>query len=244
VRHMRLSFIASFLLFSLAGFSSSSRAQDRSAKSEPARPTSPRSSADQYAAHTTRHGINVGAEVLTPKQVSKAFSADVNRCCLVVQVAVYPVKDEPLQISSDNFTFIVSGSEVRRKPQSAGAISGKLQEVSSPNGGVATSTSASIGYDTGTYVDPVTGQPVRGHSMTRSASLGVGAENEDRASPAVAEQDREMKERELREKALPETKSAIPVSGYLYFSVPKRQKNTKYRLEYVVNGETLVLQFP
>jgi len=161
-----------------------------------------------------------------------------------VEVAVYPAKDEPRQISSDDFALIASGSEVRRKPQSAGAISAKLEGAPSPSGGVETTTSASIGYDTGTYTDPVTGQPVHEHSTARSASVGVNAGNGNSTSPAAAELDREMKERELREKALPETKTAIPVSGYLYFSVAKRQKNTKYRLEYLVKGETLALQLP
>lgn len=60
--------------------------------------------------------------------------------------------------------------------------------------------------------------------------------------PTVAERDREVIERELSDKGLPEAKVAIPVSGYLYFSVPKQKKDTKYRLEYVVKGETLTLQ--
>jgi hypothetical protein len=59
-----------------------------------------------------------------------------------------------------------------------------------------------------------------------------------------ADHDREVIERELSKKGLPEAKIAIPVSGYLYFSLPKQKKGTKYRLECVVEGETLDLQFP
>ena len=62
--------------------------------------------------------------------------------------------------------------------------------------------------------------------------------------PAVAEHNREVIERELSEKGLPEAKVVIPVSGYLYFSVPKQKKDTKCHLEYVVKGETLKLQLP
>jgi hypothetical protein len=64
----------------------------------------------------------------------------------------------------------------------------------------------------------------------------------ERVPAAVAEHDRQVIEQELSEKGLPEAKIALPVSGYLYFPLRKQKKNTKYRLEYVVNGETLNLQ--
>jgi len=66
----------------------------------------------------------------------------------------------------------------------------------------------------------------------------------DRVPATVAEHDREVIERELSEKGLSEAKIANPVSGYLYFSLPKQKKDTKYRLEYVVKGETLKLPLP
>jgi hypothetical protein len=47
-------------------------------------------------------------------------------------------------------------------------------------------------------------------------------------------------ELELREKGLPEGETSSPVAGYLYFSQLKK-KNTKYQLEYVVNGEKVIL---
>jgi hypothetical protein len=184
----------------------------------------------------------MGAELLTRKQVSKEFAADVNRCCLVVLVAVYPQKDELLNISLDDFTLIVGDTDTPVRPQSATVISAKLEKEKGSNSGVTTSTSAGIGYESGTYIDPVTGQPVRVHGVTTSAGVGVGVG--DRVPAAVAEHDREVIERELSEKGLPEAKIAIPVSGYLYFSLPKQKKDTKYRLEYVVKGETLTLQLP
>ncbi len=93
-----------------------------------------------------------------------------------------------------------------------------------------------------TNTDPVTGQPVRVHSVSRSTQVGVGGA--ERVPAAVAERDRQVIEGELSEKGLPEAKTAMPVSGYLYFSLRKQKKNTKYRLEYVVNGETLNVQLP
>jgi hypothetical protein len=185
--------------------------------------------------------VSIGAELPTRKEVSKEFAADVNRCCLVVRVAVYPQKYELLNVSLDDFTLIVGGSTPVR-PQSATVISAKLEKEKGSNSGVTTSTSAGIGYESGTYIDPVTGQPVRVHGVTTSAGVAVGVG--DRVPATVAEHDREVIERELSEKGLPEAKIAIPVSGYLYFFLPKQKKDTKYRLEYVVKGETLNLQLP
>jgi hypothetical protein len=127
------------------------------------------------------------------------------------------------------------------RPQSATVISAKLEKNGS-NGGVTTSESAGVGYESGTYIDPVTGQPVRVHGVTTSAGVAVGAR--DRVPATVAEHEREVIERELREKGLPEAKIAIPVSGYLYFSLPRQKKDTKYHLEYAVKGATLNLELP
>jgi hypothetical protein len=64
------------------------------------------------------------------------------------------------------------------------------------------------------------------------------------ASPDAADHDRDVMERELYEKGLPEAKVSIPVSGYLYFSIPKPTKDAKYRLEYAGKNEPLVMPLP
>jgi hypothetical protein len=241
MRLTKLSLSISLLLATLAFSAPSLRAQDANHSSVGQGGTAPRSSADKYPAHAKQGDVSIGAKLLTHKEVSKEFAADVNHCCLVVEVAVYPQKDEPLNVSLDDFTLIVGGTGTPVRPQSATVISAKLEKAEDSNG-VTTSTSVGIGYESGSYTDPVTGQPVRVHSVTRSAGVGVGVG--DRVPAAVAEHDREVIERELSEKGLPEAKIAIPASGYLYFSLHKQKKNTKYRLEYVVNGETLNLQLP
>jgi len=244
MRLTKLSVTVSLLLISLAFSAVSLRAQDQDKEDSSVRRrgTAPRSSADKYQVHAMRGGVSIGAELLTRKEVSKEFAANVNRCCLVVQVAVYPKKDELLNVSLDDFTFIVGETDIPLKPQSATVISAKLEKKNGSNGGLTTSTSAGIGYESGTYTDPVTGQPVHVHGVTTSAGVAVGVA--DGVPATVAERDREVIERELSEKGLPEAKIAIPVSGYLYFSFPKQKKDTKYRLEYVVKGETLNLQLP
>lgn len=234
--------LASLLLSALTFPALSVGTQDPEDSSGGRRGTALRSSAEKYHAHAKHAGVSVGAELLTPKQVAKEFAANVNRCCLVVQVAVYPNKDELLAVSLDDFTLIVAGSETLVRPQSATVIAAKLGKKNGSNGGVTTSMGVGVGYESGTYIDPVTGQPVHVHGVTSSVGAGVGVGGG--VPPTVAEHDREVIERELSEKGLPEAKIAIAVSGYLYFSLPKQNKDTKYRLEYVVKDETLVLQLP
>lgn len=242
MRLTKVSVIVPLMLTTLAFSALSLRAQDTDDPSMRGRGTAPRRSADKYHAHAEYKGVSIGAVLLTRKEVSKEFAADVNRCCLVVQMAVYPEKDEFLSVSLDDFALTVGDSDTPIRPQSATVISAKLEKRNGSNGGVTTSTSAGIGYESGTYIDPVTGRPVRVHGVTTSAGVAVGVR--DRVPATVAEHEREVIERELGEKGLPEAKIAIPVSGYLYFSLPRQKKHTKCHLEYAVKGGTLNLELP
>jgi hypothetical protein len=73
-----------------------------------------------------------------------------------------------------------------------------------------------------------------------SAGVGVGVGGQRPPQPGSTEADRRTMELELSEKGLPEGNTASPVSGYLYFTVPKK-KNVKYQLEYMLNGNKVVL---
>ena len=184
--------------------------------------------------------MSVGAELLTRKQVSKEFAADMNSCCVVLQVAVYPNEKEPLKLSRDDFTLSAEGTDLSARPQSATVLSAKLTK--NPDGGVSTAASVGVGVEFGTYTDPVTGQPVHVRGVTTSASVGVGVGSTVPAT--VAESRRDVIERELSEKSLPEARITVPVSGYLYFSLHKRKKHAKYRLEYSLMEGTLILSLP
>jgi len=204
--------------------------------------TAPRASAEKYSAHATQDGISLGAELLTRKQASTTFAANVNRCCLVVHVAVYPPNDEPIDLA--DFTLTEVGSDVPQRPESATVIAAKLQKDKSPLTGkdVTPHGSVGVGYDTGTYTDPNTGQPVHGHTVSTEANVAIVPDNT--TPPADADRDREVIERELYEKALPEAKVSIPVAGYLYFSIPKPKKDAKYQLTYSGIENPIVLSLP
>jgi hypothetical protein len=82
---------------------------------------------------------------------------------------VYPKKDEPLDVSRDDFTLIVGETETTAKPQSATVISAMLKPRKGSNGGVTSAANTGIGYESGTYTDPSTGQRVHVRSVTRSS---------------------------------------------------------------------------
>lgn len=214
--------------------------QETDTASEAKKGTAPRSSAERYKAHATHGQVSVGAELLTRREVSKVFAADMNSCCLVVQVAVYPNEEEPLKLSRDDFMLAIEGTDVAARPQSAIVLSAKLTKDA--DGGVTTAASVGVGVDFGTYTDPSTGRPVHVRGVTTSASVGVGLGGSVPAT--VTERQREVIERELSEKSLPEARISVPVSGYLYFSLPKHKKPAKYRLEYALKDETLTLHLP
>jgi len=49
---------------------------------------------------------------------------------------------------------------------------------------------------------------------------------------------------ELDEKGLPEGSASAPVSGYVYFPVVSRKKGTALQIEWVMNGNKVVLNLP
>jgi hypothetical protein len=217
------------------------QAQDSEQTPEKHEGTAPRASAAKYPAHAEQHGLSIGAERLTRKQAAAIFAAEVNRCCVVVHVAVYPKKDEPTELSLTDFALVELQSDSPLRPQSPTVVAAMLEKKRNPSGGVDVRPGASIGYEHGTYTD-ASGQPLHVHGVSTAAGVGVSM-----GSPVpstVADHEREAMERELFEKGLPEAKVSIPVAGYLYFPIPKPNKGAKYKLVYSGKCQPLVLPLP
>src|SRR5215469_461931 len=125
------------------------------------RGTVPRADANSYPAHVVRDSVSVGAVLLTADQTRKVFASDLDRCCVVVEVAVYPQNGGRVNISSNDFVLRVSGTDIATKPSSADVLAAKLQKKAAPSspGGhdVVVYPTAGVGYESGGY-DPVTGQ--------------------------------------------------------------------------------------
>jgi hypothetical protein len=221
-----------------------------SLSAEAPRGTVPRATADRYPSHATQSGATIGVTLLTPDQVRKAFASDVNRCCLVVEVALYPPKDSTVGVSLNNFVLRVTGTEIAAKPSGAKVLAAKLQKkAASPHDrDINISPTVGVGYDSGGYYDPVTGQRRAGGVYT-STGVGVGVGG-SRPQPGSTDVDRNTMELELGEKSLPEGEASAPVAGYLYFSLPQTKDQTKdkkatgHQLEYTLYGNKVVLTLP
>lgn len=205
------------------------------------RGTVPKAAADQYRANAAHDGITIGATLLSAKEVRQAFSTQVNECCMVVEVALYPQKDGLVEVSLNDFALRVVGQDIAAKPSSAAVVVGKLhRQAEQEQGGrdVTISPAGGVGYESG-GIDPVTGQRRPGGVVT-TAGVGVGIGGPPQPKPGSSEADRRTMELELREKGLPEGNAASPVAGYVYFTIPSK-KNNKYQFEYILNGNKVVL---
>jgi len=204
--------------------------------------TVPRSAADRYAAHAEADGAALGASLLSAKEVHKVFTTDLNRCCRVVEVALYPANGKSVDVSPDNFVLRLAGTDTAAKPSSAVVLAAQLQDKNRneiADTGVTTVGEVHGGYESGT--DPITGQRV--HGVEAGGGVGVGVGNTQPAPrPGSTDRDRYAMEMELNEKALPDDTVSAPVAGYLYFSFSKDNKKASHQLEYILNGRKISLK--
>lgn len=205
----------------------------------------PRASAAAYAAHGDLEEVSVGATALSPDEVRKVFATDLNHCCVVLEVGLYPDKAKNLSITRNDFSFRVAGTDLAVKPTGPKLLALSLQLIlrserdMTPHGSVETTTGLG-GYD-----------PARSGTGPRGRRGGIDGSEEinlgpDRPPTQVTEEDREFMEMELTEKGLPEGKVSAPVAGYLYFPLTKKMKKKKAvrLLEYTNAGQTVTLTLP
>lgn len=210
------------------------------------RGTVPRADPGDYSAHDGQAGVQIGASSLSRKEVKKNFALDLNQCCLVVEVGLYPSQKQPVKIALDDFVLREAGKDVGVNPLRADVLAARLQLPHAPPddehraGG---ETESVVGYHRGTVTDPSTGAPRTGTAVYESQKISVGIPvggSTQPQSPEAAEADRKVIEAELKERMLPESTTSVPMAGYLYFSVPKKSKGG-YELVFTVNEKKIVL---
>jgi hypothetical protein len=201
--------------------------------------TVPLSSANRYPAHQQRDSVSIGAKLLTPEQVRRTFVSDLKRCCMVVEVALYPQPKQPLDVSLDSFSIRAVGTDTASKASEPKLVAAKLQQDARAERDITVSPEVGVGYSSGGYYDPATGA-VRGRGVTTMAGVGIGIGGAGSA-PASTAQDRATMELELSDKGLPEGSTAAPVAGYIYFPISSKKKKVAYQLEYMLNGNKVVL---
>ncbi len=199
--------------------------------------TVPRSSAVRYPIHAQRENVSVGVNVLSREEARKTFVSDVNSCCTVLEVAVYPDKAKPANVSLNDFVLRARSTDSATKPSTAKLIAASIQKNAKSGRDIAVYPTTSIGYGSGPAYDPVTGTRQAGGVYTQTGvGVAIGSPN----GPGVSDKDRGVMETELSEKGLPEGTTLGAVSGYIYFPVFLKKK-TDYQLEYTSDGNTLIL---
>lgn len=153
------------------------QAQNSSPSPEGPGGTAPRASAAKYHSHAQKDGFSLGAELPSKKEASSVFAANVNRRCLLVPVAVYPKKDESIELSPFDLSLVEVNADKPVRPESPATVSQRLEKKKNPQGDVNVATSGGVGYESGTYIDPVTGQPVHFHGVSTSAGVGISTGN-------------------------------------------------------------------
>jgi len=208
--------------------------------------TVPRSTATQYPAHTVSDQVAIGAVKLNEQAVRKIFSSDLNRCCIVVELAIFPTKDHPAKISLGDFSLRIANTDTAVRPSGAKVVASSLQRKAGSDHNVTVSPQFGVGYESGTYNDPNNHGPYNNGRQQRSSgvytSSGVGVGIGSNQSGSTRE-DLVSMETELSEKGLPEGTATAPVAGHLYFPISKK-KNVKYQIEYTMDGQKMTVALP
>jgi hypothetical protein len=193
-----------------------------------------------YPAHAEAKAVTLGAELLTPDKVRHAFSSDLQRCCLVVELAVYPQDTQTLAVLLDSFTLRVVGTTTAVKASSPKLTAEALHRDADAERDISVTPVGGVGYEVARGPDPATGRQVTQRAAITDLGVGVGVGGRGSA-PAATSADAGVMELELSDKGLPEGSTAVPVSGYLYFPLSSRKKKDAYQIEFVFNGEKIVL---
>lgn len=209
----------------------------------------PRADAAAYTSHDGQSGFQLGASLLTHKELKKVLATDVNQCCVVVEVAFYPAKDNFVKISLDDFMLREAGKDVGTMPSTAEVLAARLEvrpQAPDREHRPGVTGGSEIGYEragsTGGNTQDPTQRTNRGGIYQReSVGVGIPIGGKSRGPEgAAAQSNRSAIEAELREKGLPEISAWEPVAGYLYFSVPKKAKGG-YELVYMAGDKKIIL---
>jgi len=137
--------------------------------------------------------------------------------------------------------------ELGTRPSTAVVLAARLEVIPAKpdhehTPGVSSSTQVGYERTRGTNPDPT--QPSNRSGIYERDSIGVGipigGKSPNTTEGATASGNRQAIETELKEKGLPEVSAWQPIAGYLYFSVPKKNKNG-YELVYTVDDKKVVL---
>ena len=195
----------------------------------------PRPEASDYPGHESANGVTIAAQALSPDQVKHLFATDLSRY-IVVELAIYPEGGQQLELTAIDFALKIGASGDQTRAASPRSIASINQRKNEPKpgspGDVAIYPTATIGYESGTVYDPVTGQR-RGGGVYGGGGVDVAVGEPRPPRPAGTDRDRGTMRQELEDRSLPEGKINRAVAGYLYFPRPAgKLRNALYEISY------------
>ena len=200
--------------------------------------TVPRAEASRYPASAQQEQLGIGAQWLTAEQTRRAFAMELHPTVLVVEVAIFPGRGTPINISRSDFAVRNVGSEKLSKPLHPRAVA--MTAERRPGAGVDAETYDQVGIEIerGERIDGATGQRERVGGVYTSTGTGVTVRSK---GGQPTERELEAIERELTDKGLPEGAVSRAVAGYLFFQFPDKRKVGPYDLECRLEGTKIVL---
>jgi hypothetical protein len=202
--------------------------------------TEPKDKAAAYPAHATAGNISIGADYLV-HSIPAGNQTFLARDYLVVEVAVFPGKDAPVEIGGNTFALRISGKKLVLTPDSPGFVAASLRYPDwemHPRG----EASAGVG-DTGVVLGrpPAVGRFPGDPTPTQNRLPQPPKAPDDRNG--IEQQEPEPAEVVIARTALPEGATARPVSGFLYFPYKGKTKSIK-SLELVFRDKSGTVTLP
>ena len=175
--------------------------------------TTPKSAPEDYPEHATAGDAGVGVEFMV-HSFSRGEQMFIAPDWLVVEVALFPPKDQVVRVEPGKFSLRINGKKAVLFPQAPAAVAASLNhpQWEQRRGADAAIGIGGIGVGTGQprQTAPFPGAPQPGAPKPPRAP--------DANNPAGAESERVRPEELLVETALPEGEHRGPVSGFLYFA--------------------------
>ena len=202
--------------------------------------TEPKNKATDYPAHATAGNVSIGAEYLVhsiPSGSQTILAPDY----LVVEVAIFPGKEEPVEIRGNSFALRLNGKKLTLPSVAPGFVAASLKypdwemhprvEASAGAGdaGVILGRPPAVGRFPG---DPTTSRlPRAPRAPPPDDRRGIEPEEPERAEDVIARN------------ALPDGAVAKPVSGFVYFPYKGKARALK-SVELIYQGKTGAVTLP
>jgi hypothetical protein len=210
--------------------------------------TSVRPNASDYDAQQTIRNATIAASILSAAQVARLFSSAVARKYTVVEIAVYPQSSRGFDVTALDFA-LKTGPDDRIYASTSEQVAWQGRRAPDPSNpslggglnGVHVVTEAGVAV--GTRTNPATGRTE--HDIATYGGVEVDNRPQSNPPPQSGSNDSTyVLEGKLRGLELQEGQTTRPISGYLYFAGPKKQKTTPLVLEYSRSGERALLSLP